>query len=66
VLNDVLCDSLQDFHALAANRRKIVFGGLYLLANGISCPFLLNFFMVSSKMPNAVELFVRGGVAGWM
>jgi hypothetical protein len=29
VLNYVLCDSLQDFHALVANKRQIVFGRLY-------------------------------------
>jgi hypothetical protein len=45
VLNDVLCDTLHDVHALAANRRQIVCGGLYLLANGILCPLLLIFFV---------------------
>jgi hypothetical protein len=30
VLSDVLCDSLQDYHALVANKHQIIFGGLYL------------------------------------
>jgi hypothetical protein len=30
VLNDVLCDSLQDSHALAANGCQIFFCGIYL------------------------------------
>jgi hypothetical protein len=29
-LNDVLCDNHLDFHALVANKRQIVFDGLYL------------------------------------
>jgi hypothetical protein len=40
-LNDALCDNLRDFHVLGANKRRTVFGGLCLLANGIACPFLL-------------------------
>jgi hypothetical protein len=40
-LNDVLCDILRDFHVLGANKRRIVFGGLCLLANGMACPLLL-------------------------
>jgi hypothetical protein len=67
VLNDVLCDCLQDFHALAANKRQLVFGGLYLLANGISCPLIwILFFIVSFNMRNALELSVWRDVAGWM
>ena len=41
-LNDALCDNLRDFHALGANKRRIVFGGLCLLTNGIACPLLLS------------------------
>jgi hypothetical protein len=42
-LNDVLCDNLRDFHALVANKRQFVFGGLCRSANGIACPLLLIF-----------------------
>jgi hypothetical protein len=42
-LNDALCDNLRDFHVLGANKRRIVFGGLYRSANGIACPLLLVF-----------------------
>jgi hypothetical protein len=44
-LNDALCDNLRDFHVLGANKRQIVFGGLYLLVNGIACPLLLIAFV---------------------
>jgi hypothetical protein len=44
-LNDVLCDNRRDFHVLSANKRQIAFGGPCLLANGISCPLLLIFFV---------------------
>jgi hypothetical protein len=47
VLNDVLCDNRRDFHVLDANKRQIVFGGLCLRANGISCQLLLIFFFDS-------------------
>jgi hypothetical protein len=40
-LTDALCDNLQDFHVLVANKRRTVFGGLCRLANGITCPLLL-------------------------
>jgi hypothetical protein len=40
-LNDALCDNVRDFHALVTNKRRIVFGGLCRLANGIACPLLL-------------------------
>jgi hypothetical protein len=40
-LNDALCDNLRDFHVLDPNKRRIVFGGLCRLANGITCPLLL-------------------------
>jgi hypothetical protein len=40
-LNDALCDNRRDFHVLGANKRRIVFGGLCLLANGIAYPLLL-------------------------
>jgi hypothetical protein len=44
-LNDALCDNLLDFHAMGANKRRIVFGGLCLLANVITCPLLLIAFV---------------------
>jgi hypothetical protein len=44
-LNDALCDKLRDFHVLVANKRRIVFGGLCQLANGIACPLLLIVFV---------------------
>jgi hypothetical protein len=44
-LNDALCDNRQDFHILGVNKRRIVFGGLCRLANGISCPLLLTIFV---------------------
>jgi hypothetical protein len=40
-LNGALCDNRRDFHVLVANKRQIVFGGLYWSAKGISYPFLL-------------------------
>jgi hypothetical protein len=40
-LSDALCDNRRDFHIMGANKRRIVFGGLCLLANGIACPLLL-------------------------
>jgi hypothetical protein len=43
-LNDALCDNLQYFHVLVANKRQTVFGRLCLLANVIACPLL---FIVS-------------------
>jgi hypothetical protein len=44
-LNDALCDNLRDLHVLGANKRRIVFGGLCLSANGIACPLLLIAFV---------------------
>jgi hypothetical protein len=46
-LNDALCDNLRGFHVLVANKRRIVFGGLCLLANGIACPLLLTVSVLS-------------------
>jgi hypothetical protein len=40
-LNEALCDNLQDFHVLGANKRRIVFGGICRSDNGITCPLLL-------------------------
>jgi hypothetical protein len=40
-LNDALCDNLQNFHVLVANKRETVFGGLCRLDNGIACPLFL-------------------------
>jgi hypothetical protein len=40
-LNDVWYDNHQDCLYLGANIQQIVFGGLCLLANDISCPWLL-------------------------
>jgi hypothetical protein len=40
-LNSALCDNLQDFHILVANKRRFFFSGLCRLANGIACPLLL-------------------------
>jgi hypothetical protein len=59
-LNDVLCDNHRDFHVLVANKRQIVFGGIYLLANGISCPLPFGEFdkeicVGSSNVANALE-----------
>jgi hypothetical protein len=45
MLNDVLCDNRRDFHVLGGEKRQIVVGRLYLLANGIACPLLLIFFV---------------------
>jgi hypothetical protein len=42
-MNDVCYDNTQDYLYLGANIHYIVFGGLYLLANDISCPWLLTF-----------------------
>jgi hypothetical protein len=39
-LNDVLCDNRQDFHILGANKRQLVFCGLYRSTNGISYPLI--------------------------
>jgi hypothetical protein len=44
-LNDALCDNLRDFHVLVANKRRTVFGGLCLLANGIACQLPLIVFV---------------------
>jgi hypothetical protein len=44
-LNDALCDYHRDFHVLVANKHRIVFGGLYRLANGTACPLLLIAFV---------------------
>jgi hypothetical protein len=44
-LNDALCDNLQDSHVLGATKRRIVFDGLCLLANGIACPLPLIVFV---------------------
>jgi hypothetical protein len=67
VLNDVVCDSLQDCHALVANKCQIVFGGIYLLANGLACPLPLTFlFDGFINIPSSVELYVQRGVMGWM
>jgi hypothetical protein len=44
-LNDALCDNLRDFHVLGVNKRRIVFGGICLLTNGIACPLLFIAFV---------------------
>jgi hypothetical protein len=44
-LSDAVCDNLRDVYVLGANKRRIVFGGLCLLANGIACPLLLIVFV---------------------
>jgi hypothetical protein len=68
VLNDVLCDSLQYYHALAANRRQIVFWRTLYVSQWylMSIAFDLFCLMVSFKMPNAAELSVRSVVGGGM
>jgi hypothetical protein len=43
-LNDVLYNR-RYFHVLGANKRQIVFGGIYLLANGTVFTLLLIFFV---------------------
>jgi hypothetical protein len=67
-LNDVLCDNRRDFPVLGANKRQIVFWQTLSVSQWylMSIFFDLFCFIVSFKMPNAVELSVRSGVGGWM
>jgi hypothetical protein len=45
-LNDALCDNLRDFHVQGADKRRIVFGGLFRSANGFAYPLLLSVYVL--------------------